>query len=325
MDMSGLNGSPSDVELEKKLHDALLQPAMTTESLSRLQARVESAWFRHERRHPAPWRWAGLLAASVVACAFVAWWVPGRQSAELGVLDDSTADSLTVMNRGLFNMGTHRVSTLRVGQSFTATAHAVVLLKSGGLLHIKGGSVVELTAADEVRLQQGSVYVDLDPAQAPGELRVQTPYGLVRHLGTQFEVALLPASMRIRVREGLVQITGPVSAQIAVAEELQLDGSHVIDQRFLAPSDPVWAWVQTPGDQFQVDGHSALDLLHQVARETGRRLEFADEQANQLATGTVLHGSIRGLAPDVALRALLATTSLVADVQTDRITVRTTR
>ena len=122
-----------------------------------------------------------------------------------------------------------------------------------------------------------------------------------------------------------MQITGPVSAQVAVAEELQMDGSHVFDQRYLAPSDPVWAWVQTPGGQFQVDGHSALDLLHQVARETGRRLEFADEHANQLASGTVLHGSIRGLAPDVALRALLATTSLAADVQADRITVRTTQ
>src|SRR5258706_8325685 len=321
--MDNLEEKLPDVELEAQLKEGLARPGLPELALARLQARVETEWRRQlrARRTVESLRWAGLLAASLCACAVVGWRMLGQQPAMLGELAASTAANLRVSHSRLLLRAAPRPNVLLAGQSVETTGNAVIALSTGGWLRIKAGSVVEITAGDEIRLERGAVYVDFDAALSHGELRVQTPYGRVQHLGTQFEVALVGDAARIRVREGAVQVIGPVGARVASGEELQLDGSHVIATRAFAPYDPAWAWVESPGRDFVVDGQSALELLHWVARETGRQLEFRDERANQLAAGTVLHGSIRGLSPDLALRALLSTTSLAVDVREAQITV----
>jgi hypothetical protein len=70
-----------------------------------------------------------------------------------------------------------------------------------------------------------------------------------------------------------------------------------------------------------VDGQPATVLLRWVARATGRQLEFANEHAQQLAERTVLHGTIGDLSPALAVRAVLATTSLSAEIGASTIRV----
>ena len=52
------------------------------------------------------------------------------------------------------------------------------------------------------------------------------------------------------------------------------------------------------------------ELLNWVARETGRSIRFQDAEVKRRAAATILHGSIRHLAPLDALTIMLATTDL---------------
>ena len=57
-------------------------------------------------------------------------------------------------------------------------------------------------------LLRGTMYVDADPARRAGAIVVDTPFGRVRHVGTQFELRLQPSSLDVRVREGEVAVDG---------------------------------------------------------------------------------------------------------------------
>jgi hypothetical protein len=62
-----------------------------------------------------------------------------------------------------------------------------------------------------------------------------------------------------------------------------------------------------------------------VGRETGRRVDFADEHVRAVARGTLLHGSVQGLKPLDALDRVLSTTSLRFELQGDAIRVSSRR
>jgi len=55
-------------------------------------------------------------------------------------------------------------------------------------------------------------------------------------------------------------------------------------------------------------------FLAWVARETGREISYASPDIEREAAGIVVHGSIAGLSPPEALHAVLATTSVRAQV-----------
>jgi ferric-dicitrate binding protein FerR (iron transport regulator) len=299
-------GELPDDELANLLTGALRTPQLPDEALARIRSQVESRWRDETARRPQRhYGWAGLLAASLSACAVLAWWTIGR-SPVLGTVES----------------GSLGAPALRVNQSVQARDNTSVRLSSGGVLRIKAGSSLVVTSRDEIALQDGTVYLDFDPAAAHGTLHVRTPLGVVQHLGTQFEVALLDHKLRVRVREGSVRVVGESPVQAGAGEELVLAADQTLQRRALAPYDSEWSWVASPPTSFDAEGKSALQLLDWVARETGRRIEFPNESAAQLARGTVLHGSIRGLSPDLALRAMLSTTSLAAEVRTDSIAVR---
>jgi hypothetical protein len=64
-----------------------------------------------------------------------------------------------------------------------------------------------------------------------------------------------------------------------------------------------------------------LDFLQWTARETGRRLDIADEATEHAIGRTRLHGSVRGLTPLEALGRVLSATSLRFDLREDAIRV----
>lgn len=304
-------GEMPDDAITGLLAGALQSPGLSDAALARVRTQVEADWRSHTQQRARPssrtgYRgWAGLIAASLSACAVLSWWTLTRSTPVLGVADSGTAE----------------VTAIRVNQPLDAASNMRVRLSAGGVLRIKAGAALAFTAADEIELRRGAVYIDFDKGSAHGALRVRTPFGVVQHLGTQFEVALLPTQLRVRVREGAVLLQGAASTRVQAGEEVTVDAANLLQRRAIAPYDGEWAWVETPPGGFDVEGRSVLQLLGWVARESGRRLEFTDDRANQLAARTVLHGSILGMSPDLALRAMLSTTSLVADARADVIAV----
>ena len=120
------------------------------------------------------------------------------------------------------------------GSTVTTSAGTLAMtLTSGVHLRLDASSTVRVDSATDVALERGAVYVDsagahpTQPGASP--ISIHTPAGLVRDIGTQFEVRLAGAGIRIRVRDGQVRVTyaNGVDARADAGEELfsRPDGS----------------------------------------------------------------------------------------------------
>ena len=70
---------------------------------------------------------------------------------------------------------------------------------------------------------------------------------------------------------------------------------------------------------FSIEGRSVDEFLGWAARETGRQVVYASPDIEQQARRVTLSGTVEGLAPDQALAAVLATTSLRPVVDREQI------
>jgi len=203
-------------------------------------------------------------------------------------------------------------------ERLTAGAQIRTLAGGGAALALPGGASLRLAAATELTLdgqrqfvlRDGTIYLDNRASLGTG-FRIGTPVGTVRDVGTQFEVQVHDDALRLRVREGRVEIDRAGRTLSGSAGE-QLDVSLLgsVSRSLIAPTDPAWQWIETLAPVPDVDGRPATELLAWVARETGRRLQYQSPDVEQRAASVILHGNIRHLAPLAALDAMLATTDL---------------
>jgi hypothetical protein len=316
-----------DGKVELLLRNSLRRTGLDSAALARMRSTVEAEWraglaappqTRSARMMHA--RWWGAAAAAMAASALLISWLLLQPAVVFGVIQSPSPEGQQISRIGHTDARISVDPVLRVGEHIQAQSNVLLRLGSGALMRLKSGSALDLTSPAEVRLTQGAVYVDADPREGRSPLRVLTPAGIVEHLGTQYEVALLDDQVRVRVREGAVRLGDLL--KIEAGEELTRKANGAVQRRELPAYDSEWAWVQSPVAGLDIEGRNLEFLLRWVARETGRRLEFADAQVSRLATNTVLHGSIAGLGPELALHAMLATTSVQVDMGIDRILVR---
>ena len=95
---------------------------------------------------------------------------------------------------------------VRIGDRIETDAISRVGLRlSGGVsVRLDHGSRARLLSATAIELGAGALYVDSGP-ESP-DLEVHTSFGVVRDIGTQFEIRLDAASLRVRVRSGVVEV-----------------------------------------------------------------------------------------------------------------------
>lgn len=202
--------------------------------------------------------------------------------------------------------------------SISAGTELRTLAGGGAALSLGKGVSLRLASATEVRfdgphdilLQDGLLYLDKRASLGTG-LRIGTPLGTVRDVGTQFEVRVTDGLLRVRVREGRVEIDragGHVNG--AAGDQVEIDVLGTVVRSTIAATDPAWQWAEAMATAPDIDGRPATELLAWVARETGRRLRYASPEVEQRAAAVILHGNIRHLTPLAALDAMLATTDL---------------
>jgi ferric-dicitrate binding protein FerR (iron transport regulator) len=265
------------------------------------------------RRRERMWvLWAAAAAVLVLAVALMFQWTPpGAQREELarieraiGAVERATGDvwqpvgeSAAPLTKGM------KLRTLAGGG-------AGLVLAGGASLRLASGTEIMLDEPGRLYLREGTVYLDHRGSAGTG-YRIETPAGIARDLGTQFELRVAGGTLRLRIREGKVAVDrAGQTVEGGAGEQLDLDALGGVARSEIAATDAAWQWTESFAPTPDIDGRPAAELIAWVARETGRRLRYESTATEQRAAAVILHGNIRHLPPLAALDAMLATTDL---------------
>jgi ferric-dicitrate binding protein FerR (iron transport regulator) len=313
----------NDLDLEKVLKSAGLRDKPPADVERAVRDHVRGEWREAvaENRRRSRQRTRFALAAGLVAAAIGVWSIAPRFSdAPVAVASVAFASEDVRVTSGWFDRW-HAVASgqaLLAGQTIeTGPAGRGALALAGGLsARVDRESRLVVAAADRLVLERGSIYVDSGPASAVSPLDVVTPAGTVRHVGTRYEVRLLDTGVRVSVRDGLIEWrsgSGSVERS-ASGEQLTITREGLVERGSVSAYGPVWDWTLEAAPPIDIEGMPLSRFLAWVARETGREISYASPDIEREAAGIVVHGSIAGLSPPEALHAVLATTSVRAQV-----------
>ena len=275
-------------------------------AIVRAAARAQWQWtVASERRRSRVVRGAtGLLAMAAAVLLFVATglWDRLRRSVvpPVAVVAQSTA-------------AVPRVGAYWAGDPVETTAGRLALLfeKNDESVRLDTETRLSLKSSSVLELQQGAVYID---SQNPGSrLEVHTELGIVRHIGTQFEVRLEPdgseMQMRVRVREGKVEVEDlggqtwtlgkddglTVTAAAAKPETISCHGSH-------------WDWVVSSRPPLGVEEPTIRRVLEWAAREKCWTPSYALDIDPSLLDLEIQGSEVDGGSLEDAVRLALAAT-----------------
>ncbi|MCH9647915.1 MAG: FecR family protein [Deltaproteobacteria bacterium] len=349
--------SVADLENEKAVSSLLQKaghrPDLPEEDLLQIKQAAKAEWRRHlsqkkgaseVHRDSYKWAWSLAAAAMILLALGIGWrwslpsdfpsssavaqvqFVQGAASLFLPGADPEPR-SLPLANDSKIPPG----SILEIPATEDSGGGLVALkLTSGASLRLAAGSRLRAQGPSKVALERGLLYFDEDPTFHDGlALEVETPYGTVRHIGTQFEVKLSEqpgdqeANLRLRVREGLVEVDFQGTshrAEKGIELAVFADGS-TLRQEILSYG-PHWQWIQNSAPVMEIEGTTAFDYLRWVARETGLELIFTSSDLKTSAGTTILHGSIQGLQPQQSLAVVLPGCDLQHHITDGRLEIR---
>ena len=200
-----------------------------------------------------------------------------------------------------------------------------LLLARSESLRIDANTEIRIDAANQFTLVSGRIYADSGLfVYREGGLVIETGFGRVTDIGTQFSVSTSDESLEVAVREGRVDVQSEQAAYAAkIGERLTLRSGEAAVVTELDTHDAYWDWAADMAPTLDLTNKSLLDFLKWAARETGRELQFASDDLRMFAMRTDVHGSIEGMTPDEALVAILASTSVHYRIENDRIFIET--
>jgi ferric-dicitrate binding protein FerR (iron transport regulator) len=237
--------------------------------------------------------WA-LAAGSCVLVAGAAWWArqvvaPPEVVARVAELQGEVLlDSMALRESQLVHSG---------GELVTGDARVALNVGDALSLRLDRGSRLRFHAPGHVLLLEGVVYVDSGGLNGATPLRIDTPAGTVRHVGTQFQVRVTGRRTHIQVREGRVVLEGERVSPIDLGAG---DGVDAVGGQFrishgLASHGEAWDWASTLAPRFDVENRALGEFLAWLARERGWQLRFLEPAIQARAAEIRLHGSLDGL------------------------------
>ena len=267
---------------------------------------------------------AAAIATLAVASVLMTQWNSPTVHGELATIERATGGVELALGEGWQLLDENRGS-LRAGRRLRthADGRASLRLAGGASLRLAGETEVLLDAPGRIFVDHGTIYVDGGMRPGADRIEVVTPAGTARDLGTQFELQVAGARLRLRVREGSVSIDrGGRSLVGAAGEQIEIDDVGSVLRGAIDPASDAWAWAEAIAPVPNVDGRPATQLINWVARETGRRLRYESPAVEERAATVILHGNIHHLPPLAALEAMLATTDLEYVLEGDTMEIR---
>ncbi len=314
-----------DDAVARLLRAAGPRAAVPTEDMARAKQAARAEWLRVAeaekwRDNGRPWRIALALAASLalVAGAFL-WqgslktlWSAGPEpiaTLELaeGLRLGSEGEEAIALEAGepLFPGAT--IETQSPGEG---PVRAALRLAGGASLRLKEDSRLRLVSAHVFHLDYGTLYID-----APGDasLVVQTPLGMMRDIGTQFEVHLPSdgSRLRLRVREGVILLSrGERSHTAQAGSEVEVLPDGSLMEGSVPSHGEIWNWVQANAPGFDTEGRTVLEILHWASREAGWKLEFAEATLEASLAEASVGSSVILRQPEEGIAAALLSSGL---------------
>jgi len=303
-------------ELLRLAGQALDPPAERT---LRVREAVRREWHAHRRRRTLRRMTVGIALAGVAAMVVLAVWISRSGRVMTPAADIVVAVSERVQGQPLVLRGNghgDRRWPLAPASSVTADEMVATDAASRAALRTADGSSVRIDRASRVRfvgpgvieVLDGAAYVATSDRSRGFEIR--TPLGIVRDVGTQFEVRVSGSSVRLRVRTGAVTIRRGASVTPAGAGTEATVTSAGIAVRQVPAFGTEWSWASALAVPFAIDGRSLRAFLEHIVAEEGWRLRYADRELGDAAGRIILHGSVEGLGAEDALRVALATSGL---------------
>lgn len=303
----------------------------SAQAAAEVRAAVEAEWrhsvsARRQRRRYANWA----MAAGVAVAAVAVWMARPLYLPGAGPI----ASLARVVGDVQMDSGDGRWVALAAGRVVRAGAvirtgsngRAALAMNDGVELRLDTQTRLAFNDADEASLSQGAVYVDcgLEAGVPAVDFVLETPVGSVRHLGTQYEARLADGDLRVGIREGRVEVSGAGGTVRGSAGEVLTVGDGGTTRSRLSPTAPDWQWVNVVTPPFSIEGRSVDEFLTWAGRETGRRVVYSSPGVERQARSVTLRGTVEALAPDQAVAAVLATTSLRPVVEDEQITIDAT-
>jgi ferric-dicitrate binding protein FerR (iron transport regulator) len=293
------------------------------EVVARVQRATLKIWESQQRRRRA-WRLCWSLAAGLALFGVVGWlWQAGRFTQNFGSLE--AGNDLRVSAGRWAPSLSGDPARLRVGDTIsTGTVGARIRRGDGALIQLAGGTTLQLTSPTVLQLEYGRMFVDTGRGTAQSRaLLVRTSYGVVEHIGTQFQIDLRGQKFAVAVRTGAVAVTTRVDQPtravqrltVTAGEVLQIDGSGQLQRARIGPFDPGWQWSDALARPVSIEGRSLNAVLTDVAERSGLNLSYANSAAATQARRVVLHGPDLLLSPRIALDAALAGTTLADSIR----------
>lgn len=293
-----------DDRIESLLKLAGERDQPSDEGTQRAREAAHAAWQRGLSRHAPsigarprrvfrPWL---LAAAASVMLLTAAFWFRGGAVDPVMVARVAVASGVLELDGESAELA---ASTPLLSGSEIGTGDAPLALSVGDVLSLRlhTNTRLRFDAPGRVTLLQGHVYVDSGGLNAPTALRIGTPAGELRHVGTQFQVAVHDGGTQVSVREGRVVLEGSGEArfELGAGDRLVVAGGRSRIDHGMPGFGAEWAWAAAAAPLLDIENRPLSEFLAWYTREHGWQLRFADAGLQARSVDIRLHGSLEGL------------------------------
>lgn len=281
-------------EVERLLSLAGPRPEFSAEQSERMKEAVRPHWQGANRERSQSLKRMMLLTAAMLVTV-----IGFRLYKEQPVEQIDVAKIVVAQGSADFVEG----DFLRQWSQVQTQANGVALrLNNGTSLRLDAATRVILEGPQRLRLETGAVYID---SQGQSNVEVTTPWGVVREIGTQFEVRLENDGLSVRVREGAAVLRhSDGEDQADAGEELVFNVEEGVARGTISAHADAWDWVQALAPPLKANEPTLKDLLEWASRETGLEVRLAEPGLSERQAES-LRGDTTDYSPLEALDALL--------------------
>lgn len=258
------------------------------------------------------WRRVAIILSVVIGAGVLAWLAlrstesaPGTPLASVARVERVVGPVLSSTPGATALLPLAHGGVLRAGDVVeTGTAESsqgggqtAIRLAGGPSLRLDHGSRAQLASDEAIVLDRGAVYVDA--RELGSAIEVRTTLGVVRDIGTQFEVRLVEnggPGLRVRVREGEVLLEREGTTHHAgLGEQLLMRTDGTVERSEISIWGPEWLWILGTAPVPPFEGSQLADFVDWLTREGGWSVRWEDPQLSELAKRVELGGSSTGL------------------------------